>query len=165
MSARDLTERLRKRFPDTVEALGEVTVVVDRAELPDAVAYLRDDAALSLRWLSSLTATDWPGQAPRFWMAYELYSLEHGHRVRVKVGVPEEDPSVPSVTDAYPTANWHEREVFDFYGIVFEGHPDLQRIILPDDWEGHPLRKDHALGGVRTQFRGAFIPPVDQRPT
>jgi NADH-quinone oxidoreductase subunit C len=90
-------------------------------------------------------------------------SLEHGHRVRLKVGLAEDDATAPSLVPIHPTANWLEREVFDFYGVIFEGHPDLRRIIMPDDWEGHPLRKDYALGGVGTRYHGAFIPPVEER--
>jgi NADH-quinone oxidoreductase subunit C len=81
----------------------------------------------------------------------------------VKVGLSDDDPTVPSITPLYPTANWHEREVYDFFGIGFEGHPSLTRILLPDDWEGYPLRKDEELGGVDTRFHGAFHPPVDTR--
>lgn len=163
MSPDELARRLRGRFPDTLLARGEVTLVVDRAELRGALSSLRDDPDLSLRFLSSVTATDWPGREPRFWVSYELRSLEHRHRVRVKVGVPADDPRVPSVVDLFPTADWHERETYDFYGIVFEGHPNLTRILLPDGWEGHPLRKDEPLGGVDTRYKGAFIPPVDER--
>jgi len=96
-------------------------------------------------------------------VVYELLSIERNHRLRVKVGLAEEDPRIPSVVALYPTASWHEREAFDFFGIVFEGHPDLTRILLPDDWEGHPLRKTEELGGVDTRFKGAFVPPVDRR--
>ena len=110
-----------------------------------------------------MTATDHPGKDPRFWVVYELRSVEHAHRLRVKVGLPGDDPHVPSVTPLFPTADWHERETWDLFGIVFDGHPDLDRILLPDDWEGHPLRKDEELGGVGTQYHGAFIPPVDER--
>jgi NADH-quinone oxidoreductase subunit C len=81
----------------------------------------------------------------------------------VKVGLAADDPHVPSVTALFPTADWHEREVWDLFGLVFDGHPDLVRILLPDDWEGHPLRKDEELGGVETRYHGAFIPPVDER--
>ena len=163
MSPQELALRLRERFPDTLLARGEVTVVVDRGELLAALAALRDDPDLSLRFLSSVTATDHPGSEPRFWVAYELRSLEHRHRVRVKVGLPGDDPRVPSVVPLFPTADWHERETYDFFGIVFEGHPNLARILLPDGWEGHPLRKDEPLGGVDTRYEGAFIPPVDER--
>lgn len=165
MRAEDLAERLRSRFADVVVARDEVTIVVDRRDLRDSLGFLRGEEDLAFDWLGSLTATDWPGRDPRFWVAYELYSMPHGHAVRVKVGAPEADPTVPSIVEAYPTADWLEREVYDFYGVRFDGHPDLRRIIMPEDWEGHPLRKDHALGGVRTRYKGAFIPPVDRRTT
>lgn len=161
MKPEAMAERIRPRYPDVFVARGEVTVLVDRGQLLDALAHLRDE--LSLAFLSSLTATDWPGKDPRFWVVYELRSMEHRHRARVKVGLAEADPHVPSVTSLFPTANWHERETYDFYGIVFDGHPDLTRILLPDDWEGYPLRKTEELGGVNTRYRGAFIPPVDTR--
>jgi len=165
VSPAELAERVKARYPDVVVARGEVTLIVDRSELLDALASLRDDPDLSLGFLSSVTATDWPGRSPRFWVAYELYSMAHRHRLRVKVGLSEDDPRLPSVTSLFPTADWHERETFDFFGIVFDGHPDLRRILLPDDWEGHPLRKTEDLGGVTTRFKGAFIPPVDTRTT
>ncbi|MBI3647966.1 MAG: NADH-quinone oxidoreductase subunit C [Actinobacteria bacterium] len=165
MRASELAERVRARFPEVVAARGEVTVHVDRGRLVDALAWLEAEPDLRFGFLSSLTATDWPGQDPRFWVAYELRSMEHHHRIRVKVGLPEDDPHVPSVTPFFPTANWHEREVFDFFGILFDGHPALTRILLPEGWEGFPLRKDEELGGVGTRYHGAFIPPVDERTT
>jgi len=158
-----LAERIRERFHDVLLAREEVTLFVDRGELIDALIRLRDEPDLSFRFLSSLTATDHPSKEPRFWVVYELRSVEHAHRLRVKVGLPGEDARVPSLTRLFPTADWHERETFDLFGIVFEGHPDLDRILLPDDWEGHPLRKDEELGGVGTRYHGAFIPPVDER--
>jgi NADH-quinone oxidoreductase subunit C len=161
----ELADRVRGRFADVLVARGEVTAIVGRDDLLDELVALRDDPDLSFDFLSSLTATDWPNQDPRFWVAYELRSMAAKHRLRLKVGVPGAHPHIPSVTGLFPTANWHEREVFDFYGIVFDGHPDLTRILLPDDWEGFPLRKDEELGGVNTRYRGAFIPPVDQRTT
>jgi NADH-quinone oxidoreductase subunit C len=161
----ELADRIRAGVPDVLVSRGEVTALVGRDQLLEVLTYLRDDPELSLGFLSSVTATDWPGQNPRFWMVYELRSIERFHRARVKVGIPEADLHVPTVTGMFPTANWHERETFDFYGIVFDGHPDLTRILLPDDWEGYPLRKDEELGGVNTRYVGAFIPPVDQRTT
>jgi NADH-quinone oxidoreductase subunit C len=158
-----IVERLRPRFPDAVVARGQAVLSVDRDHLLAELAAFRDDADLRLAFLSSVTATDWPGRMPRFWLAYELYSLEHTHRLRVKVGLPDEDARVPSVVHLFPTANFQEREVFDLFGIAFEGHPDLRRILLPEGWEGHPLRKTEELGGVDTQYKGAFIPPVDKR--
>ncbi len=165
MNAAEVADRVRARYPEVVVARGEATVIVDRSDLLDALAFLRDDPDLALGFLSSLTATDWPGKAPRFWVAYELLSIGHRHRLRVKVGLPEDDPHVPTVTSLFPTADWHERETYDFYGIRFDGHPDLRRILLPDEWDGHPLRKTEELGGVNTRYKGAFIPPVDRRTT
>ena len=150
-------------FDDVLLARDEVTLLVGRDELVGTLVRLRDQPDLSFGFLSSLTATDHPGKDPRFWVAYELRSVEHAHRMRVKVGLRGDDPRLPSITGLFPTANWHEREVWDLFGLVFDGHPDLDRILLPDDWEGHPLRKDEELGGVGTQYHGAFIPPVDER--
>ena len=165
MSATELADRVRARHPDVMVARDEVTVFLDRGELLPALSGLREDPELSFDFLASVTATDWPGREPRFWVSYELASSEHRHRLRVKVGLADGDERVPSVASLFPTADWHEREVYDFYGIDFEGHPDLRRILLPDGWEGWPLRKDEELGGVNTAYKGAFIPPVDRRTT
>jgi NADH-quinone oxidoreductase subunit C len=165
MRASALADRIRPRHPDVVVAREEVSVHLDRGELLGALRGLRDDPDLAFDFLSSVTATDWPGRSPRLWLVYELLSLEHRHRLRVKVGLEESDPTAPSVVPLFPTADWHEREVFDLYGVTFEGHPDLRRILLPEGWEGWPLRKDEELGGVNTAYRGAFIPPVDRRVT
>ncbi|MGZ4129757.1 MAG: NADH-quinone oxidoreductase subunit C [Actinomycetota bacterium] len=163
MRAEEIVERLGPRFPDAVVARGQAVLSVEREHLLDELASVRDDADLRLDFLSSVTATDWPERTPRFWLAYELYSVEHKHRLRVKVGLPDEDPRVPSVTGLFQTANFQEREVFDLFGIGFDGHPDLRRILMPEGWEGYPLRKTEELGGVNTQYKGAFIPPVDKR--
>ena len=109
------------------------------------MSWLRDDEELSFGFLSSLTATDWPGKDPRFWIVYDLRSMEHHHRARVKVGLSEDDAHVPTVTDLFPTANWYERETFDFFGIVFDGHPDLTRILLPDGLGGLPAAEDRRV--------------------
>jgi NADH-quinone oxidoreductase subunit C len=163
VNAAGIAERVRTSFPDVVVARDEASVIVGRDELLGGLGAFRDDPELGLDFLSSVTANDRPGRDPRFWVVYELASTDHHHRLRVKVGVSEEDPHVPSVTGLFPTADWYERETYDFFGIVFDGHPDLRRILLPDDWEGWPLRKTEELGGVDTRFHGAFIPPVDRR--
>jgi NADH-quinone oxidoreductase subunit C len=165
VSPDELAERIGAHAPDVLVARGEVTVLLDRSDLLEMLTWLRDDPDLSFRSLLSVTATDWPGRDPRFWVVYELRSMARRHRLRVKVGLTEGDPRLPSVTPMFPTANWHERETYDFLGIEFDGHPDLIRILLPDDWEGFPLRKTEELGGVNTRFHGAFIPPVDKRTT
>jgi NADH-quinone oxidoreductase subunit C len=163
VSAAGVAERVRATYPDVVVARNEASVSLAREDLLPALESFRADPALRLDFLSSVTATDWPGRDPRFWLAYELSSNDLRHRLRVKVGLYEDDLHAPSVTGQFPTADWHERETFDFYGVVFDGHPDLRRILLPDDWEGWPLRKTEELGGVDTRYHGAFIPPVDRR--
>ena len=163
MKPGELAARIGDHFPDVFVARGEVTLLVGRDELVDALVRLRDQPDLSFGFLSSVTATDHPGKDPRFWAVYELRSVAHAHRLRIKVGLPDEDPRVPSVTPLFPTADWHERETWDLFGIVFDGHPDLRRIEMPDNWEGHPLRKDYGIGGVTTPYKGAYIEAPDQR--
>jgi NADH-quinone oxidoreductase subunit C len=165
MDVTRLAERLRSRYPDLLEARGEVTVTVAAGDLLETLRYLKEQEDLAFGFLSDVTATDWPGMNPRFWLAYQLLSMEYRTQVRVKVGLPPDPdpPRIASATPLFPAANWLEREVYDFFGVVFEGHPDLRRIEMPEDWVGHPLRKDEPLAGVNTQYKGAFIPPPDQR--
>jgi NADH-quinone oxidoreductase subunit C len=163
VSPAELAERLGERFEDMLVARGEVTVTIGRDDVAEVLTLLRDDPQLRLTFLSDLSCTDWPGRDPRIWMAYHLSSPGLGHRVRVKAGLPQEDLRIASVASLHITANWQEREAFDLYGVTFDGHPDLRRIILPDEWEGHPMRKDEPLGGVPTQYKGAFVPPPDER--
>jgi NADH-quinone oxidoreductase subunit C len=163
MPVDDIAGRIRQVYPDVIVARGEATVFVGRDAVRDCLAWLREHPDLQMRWLSCVTATDHPDADPRMWLIYEMRSLERRHRVRVKVGLSDGDLRAPSVTDLFPTADWQEREVFDLFGVVFDGHPDLTRILLPDDWEGHPLRKTEEIGGVNTRYVGAFIPPVDKR--
>jgi NADH-quinone oxidoreductase subunit C len=159
----ELADRLQGRFPDPLEARGEVTVFVAAEDLHDALRWLGEEGDLSFDFVSDVTATDWPDGDPRFWVAYHLRSTRHGHRLRVKVGLNGDPPRVPSITSMFPTANWLEREVYDMFGVVFDGHPDLRRIEMPEDWRGHPLRKTEPLAGVPTRYKGASVPPPDQR--
>ena len=94
---------------------------------------------------------------------YHLLSITHNRRIRVEVAAPDGDPHIPSLVALYPTNDWHERETWDFFGIIFDGHPHLTRIEMPDDWPGHPQRKDYPLGGIPVEYKGATIPPPDQR--
>jgi NADH-quinone oxidoreductase subunit C len=128
---------------------GELTVTVPRAELLRVAGFLRHDPELQFNFLSDLTATDHFPAEPRFAVIYHLLSIPHRHTMRLRTWTEGGDPKVPSVTTVWPTANWHEREVFDLFGVRFEGHPDLTRLLLPLDWEGHPLRKDFPTGGYR----------------
>jgi NADH-quinone oxidoreductase subunit C len=163
VSAEALAAAIGERCADVYVARGEVTAIADRDELVDLVAWLREAPGVQLDFLSSVTATHWLERSPAFWVDYELRSLPLRQRARVKVGLAEDDARVPSVTEIFPTANWHERETFDMYGIVFDGHPNLTRILLPDQWIGHPGRKDEPLGGVDTWYHGATMPPIDER--
>ena len=154
MQGGTIVDALRARFGagvvDTHEHRGDATVVVDRAALATALRYCRDERALAFDMLMDLTAVDflkYPGRedGPRFEVVYHLYSLEHNHRVRVKVRVDEDDASVASVVDVWPIANWMEREVWDMFGIRFDGHPDLRRLLMYEEFVGHPLRKDYPI--------------------
>ena len=147
--------RLKEKFPElileTVEFRGELTIVVKREDIVPVCNFLRDDPELSFNFLSDLCGVDYMGRKPRFDVVYHLYSLDKKHRVRLKVKV-EEGENVSSVTSVWSTANWFEREVFDLFGMEFDGHPDLRRIVLPEDWEGHPLRKDFPLTKEEVMF-------------
>jgi NADH-quinone oxidoreductase subunit C len=134
---------------EVIEFRGETTVVVPREHLRRAAEFLVNDRALQFTFLSDITAVDKFPLEPRFELNYHLLSLEYRKRIRVKVRIPGDDPQVQSVTPIWPAANWHEREAFDLMGIRFEGHPDLTRILMPDDWEGYPLRKDYPVEGYR----------------
>ena len=145
-------DQLKKKFGFSIEEikdrLGEVTVYVTREQIFDVCRYLRDDPKLQFNLLSDLTGVDRGiDEAPRFEVVYHLMSLPNRMRLRLKVRVDEEDCHVPSVWEVWKTANWHERETFDLMGIRFDGHPDLRKILTPDDLEGHPLRKDFPLRG------------------
>src|SRR5574338_298742 len=141
---------LQQALPGAVEQVsyfvGDWTLIVRREQLIEVAEWLRDDASARFNFCSDVTATDWPSRAQRFDVIYCLYSIPHRHRVRVKVHAAEEDP-VPSVTGVWPAANWLEREVFDMFGVRFTGHPDLRRVLMPDEWQGHPQRKDYPLEG------------------
>jgi NADH-quinone oxidoreductase subunit C len=128
---------------------GETTVVVPWEHLRRAAEYLSTEPSLRFSFLADITTVDRFPIEPRFEVNYHLVSLDRRDRLRLKVRVSGDDPVVPSVISVWPTANWHERENFDLFGIRFAGHPDLRRILMPDDWEGYPLRKDYPVEGYR----------------
>ncbi|SIR96213.1 NADH-quinone oxidoreductase subunit C [Williamsia sterculiae] len=143
---------------------GELTLHVAAAALPRVAAVLRDDPALRFELCLGVSGVHHPSEHGRELHAvYPLQSITHGHRLRLEVSVPDTDPHIPSLFDVYPTTDWHERETWDFFGIVFDGHPSLTRIEMPDDWVGHPQRKDYPLGGIPVEYHGAQIPPPDRR--
>jgi NADH-quinone oxidoreductase subunit C len=145
-----LRGRLGARLLDTHEHHGDHTAVITPEGIVDALRFCRDEPDLGFDMLMDLTAVDYlkyPGRedGPRFDVVYHLYSVTHNHRVRLKVPVEQDAPSVPTATALWPIANWLEREVWDMYGIRFDGHPDLRRLLLYEEFVGHPLRKDYPM--------------------
>ncbi|WP_172119853.1 NADH-quinone oxidoreductase subunit C [Actinomyces faecalis] len=144
---------------------GQLTLFIAREHLLDVARPLRDDQDLRFELCLGVTGVHYPGDAGRELHAcFELVSLTHGGRqVRLEVTCPDSDPHVPSLVDLYPGDDWHERETWDLMGIVFDGHPHLTRSAMPDDWVGHPQRKDYPLGGIPVEYKGATTPPADTR--
>lgn len=162
---------------------GELTLVVPSARIVDVLRFCRDDPELACELLTDLSAVHWPGgkrvenaQETTGWPTYEsgdeegrieldyiLYSITHNHRFRLRVTLPDDDPRVDSATSVYGSANFMEREAYDMFGVYFVDHPNLIRILMPEDWRGHPQRKDYPLGGVEVLYKGATIPPPDER--
>ena len=152
-------DRLGERFADEIvfthQKFGDDTAVVKRDKIVEIMTFLRDDPLTSFEMLTDLTAVDYLNERePRFEVVYHLNSLSKGQRLRLKVQLADEDPKVPSVLSVWKSANWMEREAFDLYGIIFDGHPDLRRVLLYPEFEGHPLRKDYPMEG-----RQPLIPP------
>ncbi len=167
-SVYDRIGELLPNFGDVITKVvihrGEITFHVARQHLPALAAHLRDDAHLRFEFCSSVSGVHYPADVDRELHAvYHLQSMTYNRRIRLEVSVPDADPRIPSVVATYPTADWQEREAYDMFGIVFDGHPALTRILMPDDWPGHPQRKDYPLGGIDVEYHGATIPPPDQR--
>ena len=153
---------------DTVQQItvdrGEITFYIRREQLLDVARIVRDDPALRFELCSSVSGVDYGADVPqRLHSVYHLTSMTYRRRIRLEVCVDVDDPHLPSVVAVYPTADWHEREAWDMFGIIYDGHPALTRILMPDDWDGHPQRKDYPLGGIPVEYKGAEIPPPDQR--
>ncbi len=182
-----IAKRLVARFDDVRPDVDrdELTVHVPAERIVDVLTYCRDDDELACELLADLSGVHWPAgdheverqPSTTGWPAYRtsrdsgvvevlyvLRSLSRNHWFRLVTSTPDTDPRLDSATAVYPTANFHEREVYDFFGVVFDGHPDLTRILMPDDWLGHPHRKDYPLGGVDVGYHNdKFIPPPDER--
>ncbi len=137
---------------DVIQFRGETTLVVDPAKIVDICLFFRDTEGLEYNFLSDVTAVDYYPQEPRFAMCYHLYSMIHNHRLRLKAYLPGDEPRIQSITGVWKAANFQEREAYDLMGILIEGHPNLRRILMPEDWEGHPQRKDYPLGYEPVQF-------------
>jgi NADH-quinone oxidoreductase subunit C len=167
--ARALSGGLAERgLPDAVEKVvvhrGEITFFIRRERLLETARLLRDDETLRFEMCLGVSGVHFPADRGRELHAvYHLLSMTHNRRIRLEVVCPDGDPHIPSVVSVYPTNDWHERETYDFFGIVFDGHPALTRIEMPDDWPGHPQRKDYPLGGIPVEYKGATIPPPDTR--
>ena len=142
---------------------GELTLYVKPAAVLEVAGAMRNDPNLRFELLSSVSGVDYPAQADRLHAVYHYTSMTYRRRLRVEAAVSVENPHLPSVCSVYPTADFHERETFDMFGIIFDGHPGLTRILMPDDWDGHPQRKDYPLGGIAVEYKGASIPPPDER--
>jgi NADH-quinone oxidoreductase subunit C len=163
-----MIDLIKSKFPaavrDTIEFRGETTLVIEPAALIAVATFLRDEASLGFDLLSDVSAVDHYPDRPRFAVNYHFYALENALSLRVKAWLDGETPSIASLTGVYPGANWHEREVWDLMGIRFEGHPDLRRIFMPDDFLGHPLRKDAAQFYEEPQFTHNFDEIERQKP-
>jgi NADH-quinone oxidoreductase subunit C len=143
---------------------GELTFHVKRERLTEVAQKLRDDPDLRFELCTGVSGVHYLEDEGRELRAvYHLLSITYNRRLRLEVSTPDSDRHIPSLVPVYPTCNWHERETWDFFGIIFDGHPALTRIQMPDDWKGHPQRKDYPLGGIPVEYRGATVPPPDER--
>jgi NADH-quinone oxidoreductase subunit C len=143
---------------------GELTFHVKRDRLIEVAGKLRDDPTLRFELCTGVSGVHYlEDEGRELHAVYHLVSITHNRRLRLEVSAPDADRHIPSLVSVYPTCNWHERETWDFFGIIFDGHPALTRIEMPDDWKGHPQRKDYPLGGIPVEYRGATIPPPDER--
>ena len=148
---------LRERFADSIIAIrnfrGEVTVTLRKEDITGICSFLKENLRYNL--LTDVTAVDYMGKSPRYMMVYHLYSISDKERLRLKAPIAESDLTIDSLVPLWKGANWLEREVFDLFGITFNNHPDLRRILMPNDWTGHPLRKDYPLQGPdREPYKG-----------
>lgn len=167
----EVADELARILPDFGAAVdrvvadrGELTFYIDRAYLPEVAWSMRDEPSLRFEVCCGVSGVHYPRErGGELHAVYHLLSMTHNRRVRLEVSCSDTDPHIPSVVDVWPTADWHERETWDFYGIVFDGHPWLTRIEMPDDWPGHPGRKDYPLGGIPVEYKGARVPPPDER--
>ncbi len=164
----DDLERAYPDFNDAIEAVvvqnGELTLHVKREKLEEVARILRDNSNLQFEMCLGVSGVHYPEQSGRELHAvYPLLSISRNRRIRLEVSVPDSDPHIPTLVEVWAGNNWHERETFDMFGIIFDGHAGLTRILMPDDWAGHPHRKDYPLGGIPVEFHGATIPAPSER--
>jgi NADH-quinone oxidoreductase subunit C len=164
----DNLERAYPEFSDAIERVvvdrGELTLHIKRDRLVEVASKLRDTPSLRFEMCLGVSGVHYPEQQGReLHVAYALLSLTHNRRIRLEVSVPDSDPHLPSLVEVWGGTNWHERETWDMFGIIFDGHPGLTRILMPDDWPGHPQRKDYPLGGIPIEYKGATVPAPSER--
>ena len=164
----DDLERAYPEFNDAIERVvvdrGELTLHIKRERLFDVAMKLRDTESLRFEVCLGVNGVHYPSDASRELHAvYPLLSMTHNRRIRLEVSAPDSDPHIPSLVEVWAGNNWHERETFDMFGIIFDGHPGLTRILMPDDWPGHPQRKDYPLGGIAIEYKGATVPAPSER--
>ena len=158
--AKELREADAESVRGTLFFRDRATLIVAPQAIRATLARLRERG---YRFLASVHGVDYYPEEPRLGVLYELLDMDAVDRLTVKLRVPTDAPEVESVTPDWPTADAQEREIYDMFGVVFDGHPNLTRVLMPDDWEGFPQRKDYPLGGVPVEYKGAEIPPPDQR--
>lgn len=165
----DVADDLERAYPDFADAIervvvdrGELTLHVRREKLAEVALILRDK--LLFEMCLGVSGVHYPNETGRELHAvYPLLSMTKNQRIRLEVSVPDSDPHIPSLVEVWGGNNWNERETFDMFGIIFDGHPGLTRILMPDDWRGHPQRKDYPLGGIPVEYKGATVPPPNER--
>ena len=165
----DVADDLERAYPEFSTAIervvvdrGELTLHIKREKLVEVAKILRD--SLKFEMCMGVSGVHYPNNVGRELVAvYPLLSITNNRRIRLEVTVADSDAHIPSLVEVWAGNNWHERETFDMFGIIFDGHPGLTRILMPDDWQGHPQRKDYALGGIPVEYKGATIPAPDNR--
>ena len=162
--AQELGDNFGPAVQKVVIAHDQLTLEVAREHLLEVMTTLRDHPGLRFEMCMGASGVHWPEDLNReLHVHYPMLSMTHNRRLSVETTCPDSDPHIPSIVGIYPGNNWHERETFDFFGVVFDGHPGLTRIEMPDDWAGHPQRKDYPLGGIPVEYKGATVPPPDNR--
>jgi len=167
----DLADDLERAYPEFSDAIervvvdrGELTLHIKRDRLVEVASKLRDTPSLRFEMCLGVSGVHYPEQTGReLHIVYVLLSLTHNRRIRLEVSLPDSDPHLPSLVEVWGGTNWHERETWDMFGIIFDGHPGLTRILMPDDWPGHPQRKDYPLGGIPIEYKGATVPAPSER--
>ena len=167
----DVADDLERAYPEFSQAIervvvdrGELTLHVKREKLVEVAQKLRDTESLRFEICMGVNGVHYPQESGRELHAvFPLLSMTHNRRIRLEVSIPDSDPYLPSLVEVWPSNNWHERETYDMFGIIFDGHPGLTRILMPDDWPGHPQRKDYPLGGIEIEYKGATVPAPSER--